>query len=73
MSIPTAPIVWSREPEDYLLTLPEVAEMLRMTPYALYTLRTRRQGPRGMTIGRRVLFRRGDVDAWLREREDERK
>jgi excisionase family DNA binding protein len=49
----------------HLLTLPEAATYLR-TPVA--TLRYWRHlgaGPRGFRLGRRVMFRREDLDRWL--------
>jgi excisionase family DNA binding protein len=49
----------------HLLTLPEAAAYLR-TPVA--TLRYWRHlgtGPRGFRLGRRVMFRREDLDRWL--------
>jgi hypothetical protein len=51
-----------------LLTLDETATYLR-TPVA--TLRYWRHlgiGPQGFRIGRRVMFRREDVEGWLSER-----
>ena len=53
-----------------LMTLAETAAYLR-TPVA--TLRYWRHlglGPAGFRLGRRVIYRRGDVDRWLSERED---
>jgi hypothetical protein len=52
-----------------LLTLEEVAAVLR-TPVA--TLRYWRHlgvGPDGFRLGRRVLYRREDVDRWVAERQ----
>ena len=49
----------------HLLTLPEAAAYLR-TPIA--TLRSWRHlgaGPLGFRLGRRVMFRRDDLDRWL--------
>ena len=54
-----------REPE--LLTITEAAEVLR-TPVA--TLRYWRHlgtGPRRFRLGRRVLYRRDDLQAWVEE------
>jgi excisionase family DNA binding protein len=51
-----------------LLTFDETAAYLR-TPVA--TLRYWRHlgtGPRGLRLGRRVMFRREDVDGWLSNR-----
>ncbi|MBV8980395.1 MAG: helix-turn-helix domain-containing protein [Acidimicrobiia bacterium] len=53
-----------------LLTVDELAEFLRSTPDAVYALRYRGDGPRGVRVGRRVLFRRSDVDDWLDARSD---
>jgi Helix-turn-helix domain len=52
-----------------LMTLAETAAYLR-TPVA--TLRYWRHlglGPAGFRLGRRVIYRRGDVDRWLSERQ----
>ncbi len=52
-----------------LLTLAETAAVLR-TPVA--TLRYWRHlgvGPDGFRLGRRVVYRRGDVDRWLTEQQ----
>jgi hypothetical protein len=57
-----------RNDED-LLTMQEVSAILR-TPVA--TLRYWRYlgiGPCSFKIGRRVVYRRGDIDTWLREQE----
>lgn len=52
-----------------LLTLPEAAAVLR-TPVA--TLRYWRHlgiGPDGFRLGRRIVYRRQDVDRWVTERQ----
>ena len=54
---------------DDLMTLAETAAYLR-TPVA--TLRYWRHlglGPAGFRLGRRVIYRRDDVDRWLTERQ----
>jgi len=49
-----------------LLTTPEVAAMLRMSPEALAQARhERRASPPYVRVGRRILYRRADVDHWL--------
>lgn len=50
-----------------LLNTREVAELYRTTPGALYTQRHRGQLPGGfgVFVGRRLLFRRSDLDGWL--------
>jgi excisionase family DNA binding protein len=53
--------------DDQLLTLDQFAEMVN-TP--LNTVRYWRQsgyGPKSARIGRRVMFRRAEVEAWLDE------
>lgn len=52
----------------FLLQADEVADLLRTTRKAVYAL-VERGGIPGVTrIGRRLLFRRDDVLAWLDER-----
>lgn len=56
---------------DDLLTLGEVAEMTRTTPGTLRWWRhLGTRGPKSFRIGRRVMYRRGDVDAWLAAQHD---
>ena len=53
------------EPASELLTIAEAAQLLR-TPVA--TLRYWRHlgtGPRSFRLGRRVLYRRDDLDTWI--------
>ncbi len=52
---------------DHLLTLPEVAEMLRASPDTLRYWRHIGAGPRSGKIGRRVVYREADVLAYLDE------
>ena len=54
-----------RMPE--LMTLPEAAEYLRLTPSALYTQRHRHElpGALGLKVGRKIVYRRADIDAYL--------
>ncbi len=55
----------SADPQPELLTITEAAEVLR-APVA--TLRYWRQlgiGPRSFRLGRRVLYRRDDLHAWI--------
>lgn len=54
-----------------LLTIPEVAERLRVPPATLRYWRTRGEGPKGFKVGRRVLYRAATVDRWLAELERE--
>ena len=52
----------------FLLQAKEVADLLRTTRKAVYALVERGTLPGVTRIGRRVLFRRDDVLAWLDER-----
>lgn len=49
------------------MTPPEVAVMLRTTVGALAQHRNRGSGPKFVRAGRRVLYQRTDVLAWLQE------
>ena len=53
---------------EQLLTIEDVAEAVRSTPAAVHTLRHRGVGPKGIRVGKRVLFREADVRRWLEER-----
>jgi predicted DNA-binding transcriptional regulator AlpA len=52
-----------------LLTLTEAADMVRVPAATLRYWRHLGDGPRGFRIGRRVMFRRGEIEAWLVEQE----
>jgi excisionase family DNA binding protein len=53
----------SREPE--LLTIREAAALLRAPVATLRYWRHRGTGPRSFRLGRRVLYRRDDLRAWI--------
>ncbi|MEW1807920.1 helix-turn-helix domain-containing protein [Pseudarthrobacter sp. NPDC080039] len=48
-----------------LLTLEEVAELLRKSPAQIRWMRHNGCGPRAAKIGGRVMYRRADVVAWV--------
>jgi predicted DNA-binding transcriptional regulator AlpA len=48
-----------------LLTLHEVAEMLRKSPAQLHWMRQRNSGPRSAKLGGRVMYREQDVIDWV--------
>jgi predicted DNA-binding transcriptional regulator AlpA len=48
-----------------LLTLDEVADVLRKTPSQLRWMRYKGSGPQSATIGGRVMYRETDVSAWI--------
>jgi excisionase family DNA binding protein len=52
----------------HLLTLDETATYLRTPITTLRYWRHLGTGPRGFRVGRRVMFRREDVEGWLSER-----
>jgi predicted DNA-binding transcriptional regulator AlpA len=56
---------------DDLLLLPEVAEITRRSIDTLRWLRHRGEGPPGLRMGRRVVFRRGAVMEWIAQQERE--
>jgi predicted DNA-binding transcriptional regulator AlpA len=55
--------------DDDLLLLPEIAELTRLSESSLRWLRHRGEGPSGFKMGRRLVFRRTAVEAWISERE----
>ena len=62
------------EPHTYahpdLLTITEAAELLRAPVATLRYWRHLGTGPRSFRLGRRVLYRRADLQLWLDERRD---
>lgn len=50
-----------------LLTLDEVAEMLRKSPAQMRWLRHNSRGPRCAKIGGRVMYREADVIDWVNQ------
>ncbi|TQN40825.1 excisionase family DNA binding protein [Blastococcus colisei] len=54
-----------REPE--LLTITEAAELLRAPVATLRYWRHRGTGPRSFRLGRRVLYRYDDLQAWVEQ------
>ena len=55
----------SREPE--LLTITEAADLLRAPVATLRYWRHLGTGPRSFRLGRRVLYRTDDLQAWIAE------
>jgi excisionase family DNA binding protein len=51
-----------------LMTAAEVAEHLGVPVATLYQWRYRREGPRGLRVGRHLRYRRADVESWVAER-----
>jgi predicted DNA-binding transcriptional regulator AlpA len=55
--------------EGDLLLLPEAAALCRLSVSTLRWLRHRGEGPSGFKMGRRLMFRRTAVEAWISEHE----
>jgi len=55
------------ENADDLLTTAEVAQIMRSPVSTLRYWRHLGSGPRSFHVGRRVVYRRTDVTAWLHE------
>lgn len=49
------------------LTVDEVATLTRLSPSTVRWYRQVGKGPKSFKIGRRVAYRRDDVEAWLDE------
>lgn len=47
------------------MTTEEVAELLRTSPETVRFWRTRGRGPKSFRVGRRVLYARSDVEAFI--------
>lgn len=57
------------ERDDDLLLISEVSELTRMPEATIRWHRHQGTGPEGFRLGRRVVFRRGEVRKWIAERE----
>ncbi len=58
---------------DEMLTTEELAELLHKTPAAVRQMRHLGTAPRGVRIGKRVLYPESEVQEWLERRlEDDR-
>lgn len=56
---------------NQLLTIDDLAEMLKVPKQTLYAWRYRSEGPLGHRIGRHVRYRLTDVDEWLTSQRDD--
>ena len=56
---------------DQLLTIDDLAEMLKVPKQTLYAWRHQSEGPIGHRIGRHVRYRLTDVDEWLDSQRDD--
>jgi excisionase family DNA binding protein len=53
---------------ENLLTQTEVAELTRLSKRTLERMRVTGDGPRFCKLGRRVVYRLADIDAWVASR-----
>jgi hypothetical protein len=58
---------------DEFLTAEELAERWRTTPAGIANMRYRGTGPPGHRIGRRVLYKRSEVEAFEASRHDDQR
>jgi predicted DNA-binding transcriptional regulator AlpA len=61
----------TRAVPDDLIDTNETAELLKRSPNALYVMRSRGQAPPAYRIGRRLLYSRSEVLAWVAEHRDD--
>lgn len=55
-----------RQSETLLLTVPELAELLRVSTHTIYSWRkTGKPAPPSVKVGGQIRYRRADVEAWL--------
>lgn len=59
------------EAQPDLLTIAEAAELLRAPVATLRYWRHLGTGPHSFRVGRRVLYRRDDVSAWIESQHDQ--
>lgn len=52
------------------MTLAELAEERHISPATLRYWRHRGEGPKSFKLGRRVMYKRADVDAWVQAQYD---
>ncbi|HXH89810.1 MAG TPA: helix-turn-helix domain-containing protein [Gaiellaceae bacterium] len=50
-----------------LLTVRQLADYLSIPVSTIYLWRSKRQGPTGFRVGKRLVFRAADVARWLEE------
>lgn len=63
-------MIVTEERTDDLLTVQEVAHKLRVPKATIYAWNSRGLAPPRCQMGRHVRYRRSDVEAWLRGREE---
>ena len=60
-----------KQPEpDPLLTTEDVCDLLGVPVTTLYKWRERKSGPKGFKVGKRIRWRRSEINRWLAEQGD---
>jgi predicted DNA-binding transcriptional regulator AlpA len=50
---------------DELLTIEQTAQVLGVSPKTLHNKRSQGRGPLSFRVGKRIMYRRSDLDAYL--------
>ena len=59
----------SKSGSDEFFDVEGLVDYLHISTKTAYQWRWRREGPPGVKVGKRVLYRRSAVDAWVNERQ----
>lgn len=59
------------QPAPELLTIPDLARLLKVPKATIYGWRHQRRTPPAIKVGRHVRFRLSDVQEWLANNEDD--
>jgi excisionase family DNA binding protein len=57
--------------QELLLTIEDVARLVRVPVATIYQWRSKQIGPRAMRLGKHLRWQRAEVDAWLDEQLDD--
>lgn len=66
----TTPTPWSDGIEQ-LMDIPQLSELFRIPESTFRSWRHYGRGPKSFRLGRRVVYKRSDVEAWLKRQQDE--
>ncbi len=53
--------------EREVITEKKLAQMLRVHPVTLWRMRRDGTGPKHFRVGRRILYRKGDIETWVEQ------
>ena len=71
MTIAHAPASFPQGSDDDLLTIAEVAEVLRQSIYTVRAWRQEGRGPQFIKLGRRLVCTLGELRRWLEEQKQQ--